>query len=56
MTFSELIDWYLNQLLLQPDDFQVSGVLGAFLQRRASCAEKLFPPLQEPGRGDARFP
>jgi len=52
MTFSELIGWYLNQLLLQPDDFQVSGVLRAFLQRLASYAEKLLPPLREPGRGD----
>src|SRR4030042_6229442 len=38
------IHGHFSQLLLQPGDLQVSGVLGAFLQHRSSGAEKLFPP------------
>jgi len=51
-----VIHGHFSQLLLQPDDLQVSGVLGALLQYRAAGAQELFPPLREPGGSHAQFP
>jgi hypothetical protein len=45
-----------SQLLLQPGDFQISGVLGAFLQHCPASGQELLSPFREPGGGDTQFP
>jgi hypothetical protein len=46
----------LSQLLSQPGDLQISGVLGTLLQHGPSGSEEFFPPLRESGGSDAQFP
>jgi len=51
-----VIHGHFPQLLLQPGDLQVSGVLGAFFQFRLAGAEELVPPLRQSGRSYSEFP
>jgi hypothetical protein len=46
----------LPQLLPQPGDLLVSGVLGTFFQFRLAGPEKLVPPLRQTGGSYAQLP